>query len=131
MGIRDLVIEAIESFDDSEILLHGVAVSPGKPLILARIGHRPIVGLPGHPISAMVCFEQFVVPLIRRLEGEDVTHPFLRPSIQAILSRNIPSKEGRLDFIRVRLQKTGDGIIAVPVPGKSGVISAMVASMAA
>ena len=126
MGIRDLVIEAIESFDDSEILLHGVAVSPGKPLILARIGHRPIVGLPGHPISAMVCFEQFVVPLIRRLEGEDVTHPFLRPSIQAILSRNIPSKEGRLDFVRVRLQKTGDGIIAVPVPGKSGVISAMV-----
>ena len=126
MGSRDLVIEAIESFDDSEILLHGVAVSPGKPLILARIGHRPIVGLPGHPISAMVCFEQFVVPLIRRLEGEDVTHPFLRPSIQAILSRNVPSKEGRLDFIRVRLQKTGDGVIAVPVPGKSGVISAMV-----
>jgi molybdopterin molybdotransferase len=55
-----------------------------------------------------------------------VTHPFLRPSIQAILSRNVPSKEGRLDFIRVRLQKTGDGVIAVPVPGKSGVISAMV-----
>jgi molybdopterin molybdotransferase len=126
MGSRDLVIEAIESFDDAEILLHGVAVSPGKPLILARIGHRPIVGLPGHPVSAMICFEQFVVPLIRRLEGEDVVNPFLRPTITATLSRNAPSKEGRLDFIRVRLQTHGDGIVAVPVPGKSGVISAMV-----
>ncbi|MEW6352640.1 MAG: gephyrin-like molybdotransferase Glp, partial [Thermodesulfobacteriota bacterium] len=126
MGSRDLVIEAIESYDDAEILLHGVAVSPGKPLILARIGRRPVVGLPGHPVSAMVCFEQFVVPLIRRLEGEDVVSPFLRPTVQAILSRNVPSKEGRLDFIRVRLQEQRDGIVAVPVPGKSGVISAMV-----
>ncbi|MBI4963066.1 MAG: molybdopterin molybdotransferase MoeA [Desulfomonile tiedjei] len=126
MGSRDLVIEAIESYDDAEILLHGVAVSPGKPLILARIGHRPVVGLPGHPVSAMVCFEQFVVPLIRRLEGEDVVSPFLHPTVQAILSRNVPSKEGRLDFIRVRLQEQRDGIVAVPVPGKSGVISAMV-----
>lgn len=126
MGSRDLVIEAIQSFDDAEILLHGVAVSPGKPLILARIGHRPIVGLPGHPVSALVCFEQFVVPLIRRLEGEDVVNPFLRPTVRAILSRNVPSREGRLDFIRVRLQTQGDGVVAVPVPGKSGVISAMV-----
>jgi len=126
MGSRDLVIEAIESFDDAEILLHGVAVSPGKPLILARIGRLPIVGLPGHPVSAMVCFEQFVVPLIRRLEGEDVVYPFLRPTVSAILGRNVPSKEGRLDFVRVRLQAQEDGIVAVPVLGKSGVISAMV-----
>jgi len=126
MGSRDLVIEAIESFDDAEILLHGVAVSPGKPLILARVGHKPIIGLPGHPVSAMVCFEQFVVPIIRRLEGEDVVNPFLRPTIRAILSRNVPSREGRLDFVRVRLQNQRDGVVAVPVPGKSGMISAMV-----
>lgn len=126
MGSRDLVIEAIQSRPDAEILLHGVSVSPGKPLILARVGSRPVIGLPGHPVSALVCFEQFVVPLIRRLEGEGVTKPFLRPSVQAVLSRNVPSREGRLDFVRVRLQAKGDDLLAVPVPGKSGMISAMV-----
>jgi molybdopterin molybdotransferase len=128
MGSRDLVIEAIQSSPDAEILLHGVSVSPGKPLILASIGSKPVVGLPGHPVSALVCFENFVVPLIRRLEGEGVTSPFLRPSVQALLSRNVPSREGRLDFVRVRLQGKGDELLAVPVPGKSGMISAMVRS---
>jgi len=126
MGSRDLVIEAIESRPDAEILLHGVSVSPGKPLILATVGSKPIVGLPGHPVSALVCFEQFVVPLIRRLEGEGVTSPFLRPTVQAVLNRNVPSREGRLDFVRVRLQTKGNDLLAVPVPGKSGMISAMV-----
>jgi molybdopterin molybdotransferase len=126
MGSRDHVIEAIRKHPDSEILLHGVSVSPGKPLILARIGNTPVVGLPGHPVSAMVCFDQFVVPIIRRLEGEDIANPFLRPNLWATLGRNLPSKEGRTDFVRVRLHEKDGKIIAVPVPGKSGTISAMV-----
>lgn len=126
MGSRDLVIEAIRAYDDSEILLHGVALSPGKPLILARVGRHPVVGLPGHPVSAMVCFDQFVVPLMRRLEGEDVETPFLRATFPAVLSRNVPSREGRVDFVRVRLQKKGEEVLAVPVPGKSGMVSTMV-----
>jgi molybdopterin molybdotransferase len=126
MGSRDLVIEAIAGCNDAEILLHGVSVSPGKPLILARVGSKPVVGLPGHPVSALVCFEQFVVPLIRRLQGEDVVSPFLRPAVEAVLSRNVPSREGRSDFVRVRLQAKGGELLAVPVPGKSGMISAMV-----
>ena len=126
MGSRDHVLEAIRAHDDSEILLHGVSVSPGKPLILAKVGTRPVIGLPGHPVSAMVCFEQFVVPILRRLEGEDVVNPYLRKTFQAFLSRNVASREGRTDFVRVRLQNKDDRIVAVPVPGKSGMISAMV-----
>jgi molybdopterin molybdotransferase len=126
MGSRDLVIEAIEAHRDSEILLHGVSVSPGKPLILAKVGNRPVFGLPGHPVSAMVCFEQFVVPLMRRLEGEEVLEPFARLTCRALLSRNLPSREGRMDYVRVRLERIGDNLIAVPVLGKSGMISAMV-----
>jgi molybdopterin molybdotransferase len=126
MGSRDHVIEAIQSHKDSEILVHGVSVSPGKPLILARVGSTPIVGLPGHPVSAMVCFEQFVTPIMRRLEGEDTLYPFRRSSLKAFLSRNVPSKEGRTDYVRVRLLNKEGKTTAVPVPGKSGVISAMV-----
>jgi molybdopterin molybdotransferase len=126
MGSRDHVMEAIRGQKDSEILLHGVSVSPGKPLILARVGSLPVIGLPGHPVSAMVCFEQFVVPILRRLEGEDVVNPYLRKTFQAFLSRNVASREGRADFVRVRLQVKDDKMVAVPVPGKSGMISAMV-----
>lgn len=126
MGSRDHVIDAIRSFKDSEILVHGVSVSPGKPLILARVGSTPVVGLPGHPVSAMVCFEQFVIPIVRRLEGEDVLHPFLHTTLHAYLGRNVPSREGRTDYVRVRLQHKDGRLTAYPVPGKSGVISAMV-----
>lgn len=126
MGSRDLVIEVLEGRQDSEILLHGVSVSPGKPLILARVGDTPVFGLPGHPVSAMVCFEQFVVPLIRWLEGESSLKPFFRPTLEAFLSRNLSSKEGRTDYVRVRLQQNESRILAVPIPGKSGMVSAMV-----
>lgn len=76
MASRDLVIEVLEQYEDSHLLLHGVSVSPGKPLILARVHDTPVFGLPGHPVSAMVCFDPFVVPLIRRLEGEAALAPF-------------------------------------------------------
>lgn len=126
MGSRDYVIEAIEAYEDSEILFHGVSVSPGKPLILARVGSKPVLGLPGHPVSAMVCCEQFVVPLVRRLEGEDVETPFLRSTVRAVLSRNLPSREGRMDFVGVHLEVSNGAITAIPVLGKSGMISVMV-----
>ena len=126
MGSRDHVIEAIQAYAGAEILLHGVSLSPGKPVILASVHDKPVVGLPGHPVSAMVCLEQFVTPLIRRMEGEHSARPFLRPTFKAVLGRNCPSREGRTDFIRVRLHKNNDAAVAVPVPGKSGMISSMV-----
>jgi molybdopterin molybdotransferase len=126
MGSRDHVIDVVNAYQDSQILFHGVGVSPGKPLILSRVGSHPVVGLPGHPVSAMVCFEQFVVPLLRRMEGENARGPYLRPTVTAVLSRNCPSREGRTDFVRVRMENRDGTVFAVPVPGKSGMISSMV-----
>jgi len=126
MGNRDLALNAILSFPDSEVFIHGVSISPGKPLIVGRIGTKPVVGLPGHPASAMICFENFIVPLIRRLSGEDILKPFTRPSCEAVLSRNVASKEGRKDFVRVMLRKEGGGLLATPISAKSGIIFAMV-----
>jgi molybdopterin molybdotransferase len=126
MGTRDYVIEALEARNDSEVLIHGVSISPGKPLIMARVGKIPVVGLPGHPVSAMVCFDQFVVPLLRRLEGEDVVQPYGKRTVSAVLSRNVPSREGREDFVRVRIEDKSGTLTAVPVRAKSGMISSMV-----
>ncbi|AFM23914.1 molybdopterin molybdotransferase MoeA [Desulfomonile tiedjei] len=126
MGSRDHVIEAITAYEDSEVLLHGVSISPGKPLILGQVNGKAIIGLPGHPVSAMVCLQQFVVPLMRRLEGETSLGPFLHPCIHAHLRRNVPSKEGRTDFVRVRLEQGNGQLFATPVMGKSGMVSSMV-----
>ncbi len=125
MGSKDFVTQAILETPGSQILLHGVSISPGKPLIVGLIGSKPVVGLPGHPISALVCFDQFVVPILRRLSGENTSQPFLKPRVQAILTRNVSSKEGRLDFVRVRLSREGHQYLATPVLGKSGMVSAI------
>lgn len=128
MGSRDLVVDAILNKDDSEIMFHGVSISPGKPFILGRIGRKPVVGLPGHPVSAMVCAEQLVIPLIGALDGEDRPAPLRRPTVEAVLGRNVASKEGRTDFVRVRLERVDRETRAIPVLSKSGLISAMVRS---
>ena len=125
MGSRDYVIQAISEEPASRILLHGVSMSPGKPIIIGTVESKPVIGLPGHPISALVCFDQFVVPIIRRLAGEDTCEPFLRPCVKAFLTRNVSSKEGRQDFVRVRLSVNGGEFYATPLPAKSGMVSAM------
>jgi molybdopterin molybdotransferase len=126
IGTRDLTIEAIQSLPEAEILVHGVAVSPGKPTILARAGTKLIWGLPGHPVSAMVISLTLVIPSLWRLGGRrDWEGPYGWP-LKAIASRNIPSAQGREDYVRVRLSVRDGRLIASPLFGKSGSISTMV-----
>jgi len=126
VGTRDLAIEALRSFANAEILVHGVAISPGKPTILAAIDGKPLFGLPGHPVSAMVVMDVLVQPLIARLLGLAGPEPPWRRTVSARLSRNLASAPGREEFIRVRLRQEGETLWADPVLGKSGLISTMV-----
>jgi molybdopterin molybdotransferase len=124
VGARDFTLEVIRSFPEAEILAHGISISPGKPTILARIQDKILWGLPGHVVSAMIVFTLFVKPCLHHLEGEKETGP---PSVRtARLSRNVPSAQGREDYIRVSLQSTSQGLLAVPIFGKSGILSTMV-----
>ncbi|MFP3928939.1 MAG: gephyrin-like molybdotransferase Glp [Desulfobacteraceae bacterium] len=126
VGTRDMTIRVMESFQGMEILAHGVSISPGKPTILAQLAGKSVWGIPGHAASALVVAEVLLSPFIRRLAGE--RHwPAPGPSpLQAELSRNIESAQGRDDFIRVRLANTGGRLIAEPLFGKSGLISPLV-----
>jgi len=127
VGVRDYTVEVFSSFADSEILVHGVSVSPGKPTILARAGQKSLWGLPGHTVSAMITFDLFVRPLIERLSGEAVGPERPGRFIEATLARNVASVHGREDYVRVRLERAEDGSLAAhPVLGKSGLISTMV-----
>jgi len=124
VGVRDHTLEVIHGFPGAKILAHGISISPGKPTILARVGDKIFWGLPGHTVSAMIVFALFVNPSLKHLEGEKIGRPI--PGVQARLTRNIVSAQGREEYIRVALKKGEMGWEAVPVLGKSGLISTMV-----
>jgi molybdopterin molybdotransferase len=125
VGSRDLTLDVLTSFNHSEILAHGVAISPGKPTILVKTGEKGFWGLPGHVASAMVVFQVLVRPFMSYLSGTDLSLGEGRP-IQAQLSRNVASKQGREDFIRVRLRQDDSGLAADPIFGESALISTLV-----
>lgn len=136
VGTRDLTARLIAGLGSPGILVHGVSVKPGKPTILAVVGGspdsaalpgapKPVIGLPGHPVSALVIFDLFARPAIRTFLG---LPPFPRWefSLRARLSRNIASAPERLDCLRVRLRREGGEIWADPVLGKSGLLTTLV-----
>ncbi|MEE8399262.1 MAG: gephyrin-like molybdotransferase Glp [Desulfobacterales bacterium] len=125
VGTRDFSIEALSALPDADILIHGIAISPGKPTILATSGKKALWGLPGHVVSAMVVFQVVVKPFIDRVRGLiETTDQNAMPT--AFLSRNIASAQGRVDFIRVRLHHKDQRLYAEPILGKSGLINTMV-----
>lgn len=126
VGTRDLTLEVFESFDQMDLLVHGISISPGKPTIIARIGSRAVFGLPGHTVSAMVVAEVFLTLFLSRLSGEETSSKGLHHLVEAELSRNIESAGGREDYIRVKLHKNGETLRAEPIFGKSALISTLV-----
>jgi molybdopterin molybdotransferase len=126
VGTRDHTLRVFESFEESEILVHGISISPGKPTIIARMGSRAVFGLPGHTASAMVVAEVFLTAFLSGLSGKQGSEGALHRTANAELGRNIESASGREDYIRVKLEKKGDKWVAEPVFGKSGLISTLV-----
>jgi len=127
VGMRDLTIQALESLPHSEILAHGVSISPGKPTILARVRDKAVFGLPGQVTSGQVVVLVFGIPFLRHLAG--AKRPFdvsCRPVRPAVLDANLASKPGREDYVRVRLVPEEDGFRAVPRTGKSGLLRTLV-----
>ena len=125
MGSRDITLEVLSKLGKPGVLIHGVSVKPGKPTIIAIADNRPLFGLPGHPVSAMIIFDLFVRPLISWLQGEDYNNVF-SPKIEAELISNVASDPGREDYIRVVLYEENGKFYAKPILGKSGLISTMV-----
>lgn len=126
VGTRDYTEQVMQALGEPGVLVHGVSIKPGKPTILAKAGEKPVMGLPGHPASALIIFHLFTAPLIARLEGLVPTE--LDRRIVARIARNIPSAVGRSDYVRVKLEKRGEEWWAYPVFGKSGLISTLVKS---
>lgn len=126
VGAKDYTIDVIQSLGDPGVYVHGISVKPGKPTILAMAGDKPVIGLPGHPASAMIIFRLFGERILKKLQGETGEH---RPDrIFARITKNIPSAPGRSDYIRVRLFEQDGEWWADPIIGKSGLITTLVKS---
>jgi len=123
-GARDLTRRVVERLGDPGLLFHGISVRPGKPTVVGANAGKPVFGLPGHPVSAMVIYLVLVRPVIERMLGIPAGGAGLR--VPARLADNLPSQAGREDYYQVALRRAGPVLEAVPVFRKSGLVSAMV-----
>jgi molybdopterin molybdotransferase len=126
VGTRDYTLKVFSDLPDAEILVHGMTISPGKPTILAKIGEKPVWGLPGHVVSAMIVFTAVVRPFLARIGGLAAGGAPDTVRIPARMARNVSSAQGRVEFVRVRLRQEQGRLLAEPVLGKSGLINTMV-----
>jgi molybdopterin molybdotransferase len=113
----------LEALPGSRVCLHGIAIKPGKPTILANVGGKSFWGLPGHAASAMVVFHVLVRHHLEHIGG---ARPHTDLPVSARLRRNVASVHGRRDYVRVRLEQQDGEMWAVPMLGKSGLLRPMV-----
>ena len=124
VSVRDLTANTIDQLGPPGVLVHGVNVRPGRPTILAVCSGKPVIGLPGNPVSALVIARLFVLPALDHLLGADRSRP--RAELQARLTTNLPSQAGREDWVPVRITNTEAGLQAEPIFGKSNLIFTLV-----
>ncbi|MCY3911715.1 MAG: molybdopterin molybdotransferase MoeA [Chloroflexi bacterium] len=124
VSARDHTSDVIGSLGAPGVLAHGLALKPGKPSIVGLADGRPIFGLPGNPVSALVVFDLLVAPTIRRLQGAPADSS--ASPLRARLARNVASTAGRLDFIPARLTERDGCTWAEPIFGASNLIFTLV-----
>jgi len=122
VGELDLVKDALAAAGVERVFWQ-VAQKPGRPLVFGRRGERLVFGLPGNPVSALVCFYLYVRPVLRRMQGHRRLH---LPVVHAVLAAPTRKAKGLTEFLRVRLEETDDGPVATPLAAQSsGVLSAL------
>jgi len=119
-GSADYTLPIIEEL--GEVLVHGVTIMPGKPTILGVINDKPVIGNPGFPVSAIISFKQFVVPLLYSFQG--IEEPKIE-TITAISAKNLPSRSGMEEFRRMITGKIGERYVTVPMRKGAGAITTL------
>ena len=119
-GSKDYALPMLKKL--GQLLVHGVTIMPGKPVILGDIQGKPFFGMPGYPVSAIIVCEQFVRPMIKRMLGvaDDA-----RQTVAVVPTRKIASKLGIEEFLRVKLGQVGERIVATPLPRGAGTITSI------
>ena len=119
VGVKDAACRIIESM--GSLLLHGIAIKPGKPTILGKTGAKPLVGLPGHPVAAYFITKLFVLPLLSRLMGRKQE----AYTTTAKITESVSANHGRAQYHCCRLERKDGELYAYPIRGKSGLITTL------
>lgn len=114
-GREDYTVHVLEEL--GRVVIHGVAIKPGKPLILAIVEGKPIIGLPGYPVSAYIDYDYFVRPLIQIMLGEKKIES---PIIEATISKRMISSLKHREYVRVKLGKVNRKMVAAPLARGAG-----------
>lgn len=124
VSARDITKDVIASLGKPGILVHGVNVKPGKPTILAICNGKPVIGLPGNPVSAYVIATIFFIPVLEKISG--LTRKRILPQVKAKMTINYPSIAGRTDYVPVKLTSGKEIQEAEPIFFKSNLIFTLV-----
>lgn len=119
-GSEDYTRSIIEG--SGEVLVHGISMMPGKPTLLGRFKDRPIIGIPGYPVSAIMAYEELVRPVL--YQSLHLLEP-QRPKLKVLPTRKITSKLGTEEFLRVKIGKVGDKFFATPLPRGAGMVTSL------
>ena len=122
VGVKDAACRIIESM--GSLLLHGIAIKPGKPTIIGKAGVKPLVGLPGHPVAAYFVTKLFILPLLGRLMGR-VQENY---TTTAKITESVSANHGRAQYHCCRLERRNGELYAYPIRGKSGLITTLAGS---
>lgn len=120
-GREDFTVSLFQEL--GEVYVHGVAIRPGKPVILGAVQGKPVIGVPGYPVSAALAFELFARPVIYRKGG---LQPPERPTVEAVLGKKAVSPLGAEEFIRVKLGRVGDRLTIQTLPRGAGAVTSLV-----
>lgn len=119
-GFRDYTARIIDELGEPGVLVHGISIKPGKPTIIGKVNNKPVIGMPGHPVSSLVVYMVIVSPLVRKLACYP---PRIKNTVNAVCAENYPSAPGREEYLMVDLEEREGRFYARPVYGKSGMIT--------
>ncbi|MGN0719489.1 MAG: molybdopterin biosynthesis protein [Anaerovoracaceae bacterium] len=138
-GTEDYTVHVLREI--GQVVIHGVAMKPGKPVILAIAGGKPVIGLPGYPVSAWLAFENFVTPVLQalggitsaaeaaagaRASGKGAASAISTRTVQAVISRRIVSSLKHREYVRVKVGKVGEKLVAAPLARGAGAAMSLV-----
>ncbi|MGB9659551.1 MAG: gephyrin-like molybdotransferase Glp [Nitrososphaerales archaeon] len=121
-GVSDLAYKVFDGLGSPGLIVHGIAAKPGKPTIIAAINDKPIFGLPGFPVSALIIYDLIVDPFLRAMSGKKLED---KKKIGAILVTRYLSERGRREYLPVFLKNSKKGLMAIPILGGSGAIASL------
>ena len=120
-GTEDFTVHVLREL--GEVIVHGVSIKPGKPVILAIVRGKPVIGLPGYPVSAYIGFENFVIPVLQMMGKRPEK---LTETIEAAVSKRLVSSLKHKEYVRVKVGKVGDKFVAAPLARGAGAAMSLV-----